>query len=103
MKDMIAKIIEMDKKARDATQKAQKSRLNIEQEISQIREKIREEHINRARKRIKINQKQEQSAADKAFKSIQAKQTKISKKLDSIYEEHGDDLVNEIVNRVIGE
>ena len=103
MKDMISQIVEMDKKARDVTQKAQQNRLTIEQEIAKIRERIREEHINRARKRIQTNQKQEQAAADKIFKSIQAKQKKISQKLDSIYKEHGDELVNEIVNRVIGE
>lgn len=103
MKDMISQIVEMDKKARDVTQKAQQNRLTIEQEIAKIRERIREEHINRARKRIQTNQKQEQAAANKVFKSIKAKQEKISKKLDNIYKEHGDELVNEIVNRVIGE
>lgn len=103
MKDMISQIIEMDKKARDVTQKAQQSRLNIEQEIAQIREKIRKEHIDRARARIKINQKQEQESAQKVFKSIKAKEEKIEKNFEGIYKEHGDELVNEIVNRVIGE
>ena len=41
MKDMIDRIIEMDKTARDLTQRVQKDRLSLENEIKVKKEEIR--------------------------------------------------------------
>ena len=59
MKDMISKIIEMDEKARELTDMAQKDKINSYQEIAAKREKLHDDYIKRARKRIEINYKRE--------------------------------------------
>lgn len=103
MKDMIAEIVNVDKKERELTEELQHSKVNVEQEISIMREKIREDYLTRARKRIELNKKTEKEAANKVWQSIKRKQTKISKTLDKVYEENCSDWVDTIVKNVIGE
>lgn len=103
MKDMIAKIIEMDQKARDISAEAQKSKVDVAQEVAAIKEKIREDYLARARGRIKKNQKVEEKAADEEWKLISKKHKKIAEDLDKTYLEKCDKWVNTIVQRVIEE
>lgn len=103
MEDMISKIVEMDKKARDLTAEAQKSKIDYEQQIIRTKEKIKNEYIERAVERVKINQQTAQKKADEELKLIQAKNAAIIKNLDKTYSENGDKWVDEIVSRVIGE
>lgn len=102
MKDMISQIIEMDKKAREITEQVQNSKLDLEQEVTALRTKIREEYLARARKRLKINQETEQKDADKKWKEIQATHLKISQRLDKTYDDNCKQWVDTIVDRVIG-
>ena len=103
MKDMIAEIVNMDQKAREMTAEAQRSKVNVQQEINELRKKIREEYLTRARKRMELNKKTEKKAAADAWKSIRAKQLRISKKLNSTYAKNGSMWIDTIVKRVIGE
>ena len=45
MKDMVKEIVDMDRKAREIMDEAQQEKLDSEKEISQMREKIREDYL----------------------------------------------------------
>lgn len=103
MEDMIAKIVDMDKKARSLNSEMQKSKVNCDQEISEIREKIREEYLEQARERIEMNREIENKNTDIAFEEIKGKYSKISDNIDSIYKKNFENWVDTIVKRVIEE
>ncbi len=103
MEDMIAKIIDMDKKARDLTDEAQRSKISYEQEILRTKEKIKNDYLSRAKERIEINRQTAQKKADEQLKTIEQKNDTIVRKLDSCYSENGDKWVDEIVRRVVGQ
>lgn len=103
MKDMILRIIEMDKTARELMQRAQRDKFNSDEEIKVKKEEIRSEYLERARKRIAINEKTERKLAQEQKQKIQSNYKKISKNLDKIYAEKCDEWVDTIVNNVLGE
>ena len=103
MEDMISKIVDMDKKARDITAEAQKSKIDYENQIIQTKEKIKNDYLERAVERIKINQQTAQKKADESLKVIQAKNAAIIDNLEKTYSEKSDSWVDQIVNRVVGE
>lgn len=103
MRDMISRIIEMDKTARELTQRAQKDKINSEQEIKIKKEEIRNEYLERARKRIAINEKTEQKLAQEQKQSIQKNYKKILFNLEKTYDEKCDEWVDAIVKNVLGE
>ena len=91
MENMISKIIEMDKKARDLTDEAEK------------KEQMKNYYLNRAKERIEINKHTAQKKADEQLKAIEEKNSAVIQKLDSKYKENGDKWVDQIVARVVGE
>lgn len=103
MRDMIARIIEMDKAARELTQKVQKDKVNSEEEIKLLKEEIRNDYLQRARKRIEKNEKIERQEAEKRLKIISENKDNILKRLDEAYSEKKDMWVDAIVKRVLGE
>lgn len=103
MEDMISKIVEMDKKARDITAEAQKSKIDYEHQIIQTKEKIKNDYLERAVQRVEINRQTAQKKADNELKVIQAKHAAIIENLDKTYSENSDRWVDEIVSRVVGE
>ncbi len=103
MENMISKIIEMDKKARDLTDEAQKSKIDFEKNILEKKEQIKNDYLNRAKERIEINKHTAQKKADEQLKAIEEKNSAVIQKLDSKYKENGDKWVDQIVARVVGE
>jgi ribosomal protein L4 len=100
MKDMISQIIEMDKKAREATEELRKAGARIDQEIAVLKEKIREKYLKTAREKIEKSKILEQKKADAALRKILSSQKKISEDMDKIYLENGKSWVSEICRRV---
>ena len=103
MKDMIERIVNMDEKSRLAVQKLQQDKINSEQELLFQKEKIKNEYLTRARERIESNKIIEQKNAEEKLKKILEEQMEISKRLDKIYEEEGNSIIEKIVCRVLGE
>ena len=101
MDDMVSRIIEMDKAAREITQKVKNERLTLEKEIKELKKKIRSEYLERARKRIETNKKNEQKLANEKIEVIKAEKTRIMQRLQKQYDESCDDLTNSIVRRVL--
>lgn len=103
MKDMIARIIEMDKTARELTQRAQKDKIKSELEINIKKEEIRKEYLERARRRIAANEKTERISAQEQKQKILEKYNNLSESLTKIYKDNCDNWVNIIVKHVLGE
>lgn len=103
MKNMIEQIVEMDQQAQQITADAQRRKVQSGQEIQQLREKIQEEYLQRARKRLKTNEEIEREAAKTAFLQVEARYQKISSDMETLYESKKDEWADAIVKRVIGE
>lgn len=103
MEDMIARIIDMDKKARDITNKAQQTKVDYEKEIILKKEKIKQDYLERAKERVKVNRQNAQKKADDSLKKIEAKNAAVMEKLKKIDAENHDRWVSEIVQRVLEE
>jgi len=103
MQDMVKQIVDMDRKAREITDAAQLEKVNSEKEVAQKRDEIRAEYLERARKRISLNEPKERAAAEVEWKTVMQKNTVLSQSMDNLYSEKGDEWVKKIIARVIGE
>ncbi|WP_312692994.1 hypothetical protein [Caproiciproducens sp.] len=103
MQDLIKQIVEMDRKAREITDAAQLEKVSSEKEVAQKREQIRNDYLERARKRIALNEPNERAVAEADWDEKKKKIAELSEKLDVLYTKNGDKWVNSIVARVLGE
>ena len=62
MEEMIKRIIDMDRKAQEITEAARREKLESEKELVKRAEALKEEYLDRARRRIQINAETEQTA-----------------------------------------
>lgn len=102
MEDMIAKIVDMDKKARNLTNEVKQSKIDYEKEVIRTKETIRNNFLEKAKERVKINEQAIQKKADEELALIEQKSAAIIKELDDTYSANKDKWVNEIVARVVG-
>ncbi len=103
MEDMIARIVEMDKKARDMTAQAQQKKLDFENKVIAKRESMKNDYLERAKKRVASNRQAAQKKADAALKKIEERDSAVIQRLESVYAQKGDQWVDDIVARVVGE
>lgn len=103
MQDLMHQIVEMDQKAREITDKAQRDKIDSQKEIAAKREEIRKNYLTEARKRISLNEPVERAAAEKDWKTVQKKYESLSQALDAAYQKNGDGWVKKIVEQATGE
>ena len=88
MEDMLAKIVEMDEKARELTEEANKEKVSSEADIAKAKEDVYNNYIEKARKRIAKNEITERNAADEELKKSQRQQKEALEKLEKTYSEN---------------
>ena len=103
MQDMIKKIVDMDEKAQEITEEAKRSKALSAQEIAETKERIRENYLARARKRIEVNRIQEKNQARQILADAEKKYEVQLIKMQELYRQQGGNWVDAIVGRVIGE
>ena len=103
MEDMIGKIIELDKQARENATKSKKLQVDLEQKISEMKEKRRAEYIKRAEVDIKEKEKDEKIKACIKLSAIEGVNRKKIENIEKIYHENKEKWVDSIVKRVIGD
>ena len=103
MQDMIKKIVDMDEKAQEITEEAKRSKALSAQEIAETKERIRENYLARARKRIELNRIQEKNQAGQILADAEKKYEVQLIKMQELYRQQGGNWVDAIVGRVIGE
>lgn len=101
MEDMINRIIELDKEAKESLTKAKQMKIDSEQKISDIKKQKRNEYIERARANIKTLEKEEKVKAIVRLKIIENSYKKKYDRIEKIYEANKDKWINTIVDRVI--
>ena len=101
MEEMIARIIEMDKKAREMNETALKAKLSCEHEVVLTKETIKTDYLERANKRIAINQQTAQKRADEKLAAITEKNQAVVERLEKSYSENAEKWADEIFSRVI--
>ena len=102
MQDLMKQIVDLDRQAREITDSAQKEKVDSEKEIVTKREQLRNDYLEQARKKIAENEPKERAAAEAEWQEKNKKNVEISKKLDDLYREKGDQWISEIVQRVLG-
>ena len=103
MQDMIKKIVDMDEKAQEITEEAKRSKALSAHEIAETKERIRENYLARARKRIELNRIQEKNQARQILADAEKKYEVQLIKMQELYRQQGGNWVDAIVGRVIGE
>lgn len=103
MQDMIKKIVDMDEKAQEITEEAKRSKALSAQEIAETKERIHENYLARARKRIELNRIQEKNQARQILADAEKKYEVQLIKMQELYRQQGGNWVDAIVGRVIGE
>ena len=103
MQDMIKKIVDMDEKAQEITEEAKRSKALSAQEIAETKERIRENYLARAGKRIELIRIQEKNQARQILADAEKKYEVQLIKMQELYRQQGGNWVDAIVGRVIGE
>lgn len=101
MKDMIQKIVDMDKKAQKLDKKNQAQRENLEKEIQEITSNIHSEYMAEAKKTAEKNMAEIKSEAEQKWKNDEKKRAAVMQQLQKNYEEKKEQWVNAIVERVL--
>ena len=100
MEDMIRRIIDMDKKAREITEAAQREKAASEREINEKAAQLREDYLSRARYCIQINRETEQKLAEQEWEKTRTRYDEELRRMDALYAERGDEWVRTIVAAV---
>lgn len=103
MQDMVKRIVEMDKHARELTDEAKRLKVGSEDRISAKKEELRRTYEEKVNARLELIRQAEVKTAEDEFKLILEKQKKIKENLNDLYAQNCDAWVEAIVARVIGD
>lgn len=101
MENMIKRIIDMDQKAREITESAQKEKLESEKEIAEKAKQLRADYLERARRRIQVNDETERALAEEEWRKRQAVYAAQRQRLEDTYAAKADEWADTIVRRVL--
>jgi len=102
MENMIKRIVEMDRQARQITEQAQSAKLNSAAAIEKKKQKLRDEYLAQARAQVEQNNHAEQAAAVEDWEKIQQKYSRRAQQLDEKIAANREKWVNELFERTIG-
>ena len=103
MQDMVERIVEMDKRARELTDEAKKLRVGSEDRIRTKKEELRQSYRDRVEERVELIKKAEAKNAESKLKVILARQNEIQRRLEELYALKGDEWVASIVAGATGD
>jgi hypothetical protein len=103
MEEMIKRIVDMDKKAREITEAAQKEKLESEKIINEKAVQLRDEVLSRARRRINVNKELEDVIMEQDWEKIKKRYDEQLARMDALYAQHGNEWVDSIVDRVLND
>ena len=103
MQDMVERIVEMDKRARELTDEAKKLKVGSEDRLKAKKQELRQGYQDRANERVELIKKAEVKTAEVELNVILERQKQVQQQLDDLYAEKGDEWVAGIVARVTGD
>ena len=102
MQELLAKIIEMDANARRIKEQAEHDKLSSEAEIEELRQKIYDDYIARAKNRVEKNISIDRHIAEEEYAAQLADHQRLLDEMNALCEQNRDRWVDGIVSRVIG-
>jgi hypothetical protein len=102
MQDIIKKIIEIDHMAQKMTEDALALKNQAQSSIENDKKALREQYIQRARKRIDVTAVTEEKFLEESLVEINARYSTVAAKLNDNYEANHVRWADEIYKRVIG-
>lgn len=102
MEDMIKRIIEIDKRAREITDNAKMLKQQAERSISQKKDEMKKEYFARAEEHLKDLEQQHRKNTEEAFAQSSSKISESLAKMKKIDSENHSRWVSEIVKMSIG-
>ncbi len=103
MEDMINRLIERDKEARESITKAKQRKIDSEQKIMDMKERKREEYLDKARANIKALEKEEKIKAVVKLKAIEGTYQKKARRLEKTYSDNKEKWADMLFNKVVEE
>ncbi|MDD6395056.1 MAG: hypothetical protein ACI4IJ_06875 [Acutalibacteraceae bacterium] len=103
MQDMVKRIVEMDKHARELTDEAKRLKVGSEDRILAKKEELRRTYEEKVNARLELIRQAEVKTAEDELKLILEKQKKVEQNLNDLYAQNCDAWVDAIVARVIGD
>ena len=97
MEEMIKKIIEIDRHAREITEAATAEKLQAEKDISKRKIQLREEYLQRASERLKLLEDQHREITEEAFNENKKKYSEAALKLEELNKANHEKWVDELV------
>lgn len=101
MEDMIKRIIEMDRQARQITEQAQSAKLNSTAAIEKKKQRLRDEYLAQARAQVEQNNETEQNAANRDWDQIQQRYSRRAQKLDEQFAANREKWVAQLFERTL--
>jgi len=101
MHDMIKRIVEMDKKAQEITKAAQQEKLQLEKEITEKVVLLREDALDRARKRIQANRETEMAILEEQWQKKKKEYDAQYAAIQDLFVKNGGKWTRELTNRVL--
>ncbi len=102
MQELLAKIVEMDAKARRIKEQAERDKLSSEAEIEELRQKIYDDYITRAKDRVEKNISIDRHNAEESFAEREAAAQRLHDAMQEQYAANKDRWADEIYHNVIG-
>lgn len=103
MKDMIKKIVDMDKKAQELDEQNKIEKQNFEKEIADEKQKIYDRYIEEAKSESAQNEAELKKEAEAVWLKNEEKRKTLIENLQNDYEANCDKWVDTIVKRVIAQ
>ena len=101
MQELLSKIIETDKKARKIKNAAEDYKLSSEQEIEELRQKIYDDYITRAKERVEKNIAIDRQRAEEQYAQRKSEAERLSDRMKESYNQRGEQWAEEIAQRVL--
>ncbi len=100
MEEVIAKIIEIEERAREIVKDAENSKNSLDDELAKETERLRRDIAERAEKKNETLREYEDGEADKKIEQINAEASRVMEKLEAKFSENRDKWVKDIFDSV---
>lgn len=101
MEEVIAKIIEIEERAREIVKDAKSTKAGLDEELAKETEEMRRDIAQRAERKNVTLREYEDTEAQKKIEQINAKTQELKDALEAKYRENKDKWVTQIVDSVI--
>lgn len=101
MEEMIAKLIEIDRHAREITENAVKEKLQAEKNIALEKQQLHDQYLERAKERLTRLEKEHRGLSENTFQENRKRYETASQTLLNLDQQHHGTWVDQLVQRTL--